>query len=74
MNDNLSDHDLLIRLDAKMDNFITGQSDQEVRIRSLEAGDEQRKGAIVTLRIFGGISVFVVGAVEPIILHYLSKM
>lgn len=50
MQDNGSDHDLLIRLETKVDNFIGAQTDHEIRLRLVEANREQMEGAIKSLK------------------------
>lgn len=39
-----ADHDTLVRLETKMDNFLTTASDHEIRLRGLEKSDESNKG------------------------------
>jgi len=61
----LSDHDLLIRIDEKVDSILKMLSDHEGRIRSLETQQHKwlgRDGAIVAILglIAGSISSFVI--------------
>jgi hypothetical protein len=46
----ISDHDLLIRLDAKLDQFIHAQDDHEARLRVVESTRDQLNGSIRTLK------------------------
>lgn len=77
------DHDLLIRIDARMEAFIsevraTNQqftmtdADHESRIRILEAASDQLKGTIRGLRwVVGGLT-FLFGVIEPAVLFILG--
>jgi nitrogen fixation/metabolism regulation signal transduction histidine kinase len=47
------DHDLLIRVETKVDAFINAQSDHELRLRVLEASREKLEGN------FQGVKVIV---------------
>lgn len=40
-----TDHDLLVRLDTKVDGFIASQVDHETRLRVLEKLTEQENGS-----------------------------
>lgn len=52
MNDveTLSDHDLLIRLDTKVDQFINNQADHEARLRVLKSNQDEMHGSIRALK------------------------
>lgn len=49
MNDNQTDHDLLIRMDEKLELIIKDNKDHESRIRSLEQFRWQLVGGILVL-------------------------
>lgn len=52
--DTNTDHDLLIRLEAKVDAFIKSQNDHEARLRIIESEREQLIGSIRALRWISG--------------------
>ncbi len=71
-----TDHDLLVRLDTKVDGFIAAQTDHETRLRVLEKLTEQENGSHkgknstwnwITISI-----LIVIGAIQPIIALYLG--
>lgn len=79
-----SDHDLLIRIDEKLTAFVTESrqvtqnitnqvSDHEARLRIQESTIENQKGSIAALRTVFAVVAFLVGAIEPVALWYLSK-
>lgn len=66
MNDtSKEDHDLLIRVETKVDAFIKAQTDHELRIRVLEASREQLEGSFQTIKgvvAFSGLVAAVAAA------------
>jgi len=46
----ISDHDLLIRLDTKIDQFLSAQADHELRLRTVESDRDKALGSIRTLK------------------------
>jgi hypothetical protein len=61
-NENLpsADHDLLIRIETKVDSFLAASSDHEVRLRGVEADREQLQGSIRALKaVAGALGLFV---------------
>jgi len=63
------DHDALIRVEAKIDNFISSQADHEVRLRSLENTFGTIKGLKWSIGIIGTILVLA----TPFIIYFMSK-
>lgn len=51
---NLIDHDLLIRIDTKLDSVIKQGGDHEDRIKKLEAKESAASGALSAGRIIWG--------------------
>ncbi len=79
----ISDHDLLIKLDTKMDGLISEMvqlrdgnakaiADHENRIRSLEQLSDEQKGSLRTLKWVGGMVSAIVAIVEVIVI-YLTR-
>lgn len=79
-----SDHDLLIRIDARMESFVTEVrtqnqqftsqvNDHEARMRVLESNDDRREGSVRALRLMVGAVGVIVGLIEPVALFYLGN-
>lgn len=63
---NQDDHDLLLGLHEKMDAVTKAFKDHESRLRHIESDGQKYKGAAAIL-------IFVIGAVEPLLIWRLNK-
>lgn len=73
MPEQMTDHDILISLNVKVDQFIAGQADHESRLRVLETEKEQLQGSIKTLKgLITGVGILsaVIAAVAAWIVIY----
>lgn len=72
-----ADHDVLTRVEAKIDSFISGQADHETRIRLLEGDGDRLAGTVKGLRWSIAAMGAVIGLIEPFIIvifqQYISK-
>lgn len=66
------DHDALIRVETKIDSFISAQADHEARIRIVESNNDKLQGTIRGLRWALGIGLSLAGLVEPMVFFYLG--
>lgn len=78
---NVTDHDLLIRLDQKLDSHIAevrqsttllanSDTDHETRIRGLENSGNELQGSIRALRWIIGILTLAVGSIATFIIAF----
>lgn len=68
----MEDHSLLIRLESKVDTFITSQLDHETRLRVLESESKRWEGGIKALRWLVAILGLIATLVEPLIAWYVG--
>lgn len=66
MQETNGDHDLLIRIETKVDAFLAAQVDHETRLRIVEADREQIQGSLRVLKGIAGILGFFVAAASMI--------
>lgn len=68
-----TDHDILIRVDTKLDIFIQRLTDIDKRVASLESRADRAEGGvrgiIATSTILGGI----IGALVSVLFHYVIR-
>lgn len=68
----MEDHSLLIRLETKVDSFITSQNDHEVRLRTLEKDAEGRDGSLRALKWLVGALGTLAAIIEPLVAWYVG--
>lgn len=71
-----TDHDLLVRLDTKVDGFISSQVDHETRLRVVEKLTEQgigsHKGSATTWNWISTSLLVLAAVVEPVVILYVA--